>query len=507
MVDQALADRHGSGPCPGAARAGGGLSAAGRVPVRRTGLPAGVAQADRRPGRPAGGQPGLTTRCGRPGARLGAAPLRWLFDLLRGPATAITAGPVRWRGLLVCAIDGTTMTVPDSPRNLAVYTKQARQPRRVGLPAAAAGGPGGLRHPHRHRRGVRPDQLRRAGLHPPAAGAACTPGMIVLLDRNFDAAALIGQLAATGADLLVRLKSNRKLPVLRRYRDGSYLSQIGTVRVRVIECRDHHRHQRRTAHRQLPAGHHPARPPPLPGSRAGHAVPPAVGDRNRLPGTEVQHPGRPGAARPHPRRHRPGGLRPADLLPDPAHRHHRRDRGRRPASTPTAPASPSPCNAARDLLIQAAGVIAGTAIDLIGAIGRRVLDNLLPDRRLRVSPRIVKRAISKYQARGPNINRTSYKATLDINILTPDLDTPRPDLTTGLGASRGCSCNPGTPALIKHRSSLHEPAASSSRSKVTSIDLGSGEVERGASQQDKPPRGVCGDRARAEHIGSPFWLP
>ena len=47
-----------------------------------------------------------------------------------------------------------------------------------------------------------------------------------------------------------------------------------------------------------------------------------------------------------------------------------------------------------------------------------MLDNLLPDRRLRVSPRIVKRAISKYQARGPNINRRSYKATLNINILT-----------------------------------------------------------------------------------------
>ena len=47
----------------------------------------------------------------------------------------------------------------------------------------------------------------------------------------------------------------------------------------------------------------------------------------------------------------------------------------------------------------------------------RVLDNLLPDRRLRVSPRIVKRAISKYQARGPNINRRSYQATLSINIL------------------------------------------------------------------------------------------
>lgn len=58
-------------------------------------------------------------------ARLGAAPLRWLFDLLRGPATAITAGPARWCGLLVCAIDGTTMTIPDSLRNLAAYGKQA----------------------------------------------------------------------------------------------------------------------------------------------------------------------------------------------------------------------------------------------------------------------------------------------------------------------------------------------------------------------------------------------
>jgi hypothetical protein len=60
--------------------------------------------------------------------------------------------------------------------------------------------------------------------------------MIVLLDRNFDDATLIGQLAATQAHLLVRLKSNRELPVLRGYPDGSYLSQIGTTPVRVVEC-------------------------------------------------------------------------------------------------------------------------------------------------------------------------------------------------------------------------------------------------------------------------------
>jgi hypothetical protein len=75
--------------------------------------------------------------------------------------------------------------------------------------------------------------------------------------------------------------------------------------------------------------------------------------------------------------------------------------------------------AARDQLIQAAGVIAGTTIDLTGTIGRHILASLLPARRLRVSPRIVKRAISKYQARGPDIDRTSYKATLNIDILAP----------------------------------------------------------------------------------------
>ncbi|MGI8307869.1 hypothetical protein [Saccharopolyspora hattusasensis] len=75
--------------------------------------------------------------------------------------------------------------------------------------------------------------------------------------------------------------------------------------------------------------------------------------------------------------------------------------------------------AARDQLIQAANVIADTVIDLVGTIGRHILANLLPARRLRVCPRIVKRAISKYQARGPNIDRTSYKATVGVDILTP----------------------------------------------------------------------------------------
>jgi hypothetical protein len=51
---------------------------------------------------------------------------------------------------------------------------------------------------------------------------------------------------------------------------------------------------------------------------------------------------------------------------------------------------------ARDQVVQAADVIAGTTIDLVGAIGRAVQDHLLPDRRPRTSPRAVKRPLSRY---------------------------------------------------------------------------------------------------------------
>ena len=349
-------------------------------------------------------------------ARLGAAPLQWLFDLLRGPATAITAGPVRWCGLLVCAIDGTTMSIPDSPRNLAAYGRQAGSHGGSGYPLlrlvalAACGtrtlidavfGPASCGELDYARR------LRRS-LH---------AGMIVLLDRNFGAAALIGQLAATEAHLLVRLKGNRKLPVLRRYRDGSYLSQIGAVPVRVIECQitiatsaGRHTGTCRLATTLLDHRQHPAAALITLYHQRWEIETAYLELKSSILGGRVL------------RARSPAGIAQevyalltcyqilriaitdaieaaGDIDPD---------RGSFTIAL----------NAARDLLTQAANIIAGTVIDLTGAIGRRVLDNLLPDRRLRVSPRIVKRAISKYQARGPNINRRSYKATLNINILT-----------------------------------------------------------------------------------------
>lgn len=147
---------------------------------------------------------------------------------------------MRWGGLLVCAIDGTTMALPDSPRNLAAHGKQAGNHGGSGYPL--------LRLVALAARGTR--TVIDAVFRPASCGELdCTrrlrrslhAGMLVLLDRNFDAAALVGQLAATNAALLVRLRSNRKLPVLRRYRDGSYLSQVGAVRVRVAAIVDHGR--------------------------------------------------------------------------------------------------------------------------------------------------------------------------------------------------------------------------------------------------------------------------
>ncbi|MGW2539356.1 IS4 family transposase, partial [Kitasatospora sp. NPDC001574] len=167
--------------------------------------------------------------------RVGAEPMRWLFDLLRGPAAGIGTTGAWWRGLLVCAIDGTTITVPDSPANLTKYTKHRCNNGGSGYPA--------LRLLVLVSCGTR--TVLDAVFGPTTDGEttyaprllrSLREGVIVLLDRNFAARTLVSAIATTGAHVLVRVKSGRHLPVLRRNRDGSYLSRLGTVEVRVIDC-------------------------------------------------------------------------------------------------------------------------------------------------------------------------------------------------------------------------------------------------------------------------------
>jgi Transposase DDE domain len=60
--------------------------------------------------------------------------------------------------------------------------------------------------------------------------------MLVLLDRAFDSNAFLAQIAATGAVPLARAKSTRTPVVLRHLPDGSYLSCLDGLDVRIIEA-------------------------------------------------------------------------------------------------------------------------------------------------------------------------------------------------------------------------------------------------------------------------------
>jgi Insertion element 4 transposase N-terminal/Transposase DDE domain len=349
--------------------------------------------------------------------RVGVAPLRWLFDLLRGPAATFGQRGTRWRGLLVCAIDGTNLTVPDNPRMLGRFTKQR-------------GNHGGTGYPQ-----IRLVALLACGTRtlidvvfgPTTTGeTSYTPhllpslhaGMILLADRNFGAQDLLADIAATKADLLVRLKNGRKIPMLARYRDGSYLSTLGRLRVRIIECEitittsaGRRTGVYRLATTLLDPHHYPAAELIQLYHERWEIETAYLEVKSSILGGRVL------------RARTPTGVEQevyallvtyqllrtaiADALIT------------RPDLDPDRASFSIAWQAARDQVIQATNVITGTAIDLVGTIGRHVLATLLPNRRLRVCPRTVKRAISKYQARGPNIDRTSYKATLTINVLTP----------------------------------------------------------------------------------------
>jgi hypothetical protein len=350
--------------------------------------------------------------------RLGPGPLRELFFLLRGPSPHAA----RWKGLLVCAVDGTIMTVADSPANLAVYSKQR-------------GGPcGGGSYPTLRLLALVSCGTRSvidAVFRPLSSGeTTCAPlllpslraGMILLADRNFGAGFLAAQIAATGAEFLIRVRTGNgapKLPVLGRLPDGSWLSRFGGVPVRVIDA-------------EITIATSAGR------AAAGYRLITTLADPARYPAGELAVlyrerweietcylelkstilGGRVLRAR------TPDGVEQevwALLVTYQALRAAIADAAAtQPGADPDRASFTIALNAARDQVILAAGVTAGPAIDLAGTIGRTILASLMPPRRLRTSPRVVKRAISKYNARG-TIDRTTREATIDIAILAAPL--------------------------------------------------------------------------------------
>jgi hypothetical protein len=169
-------------------------------------------------------------------ARLGAEPLQALFRVAVRPlATPATQG-AWYRAWRLASLDGTTVDVADTLANAAAF----------GRPTTNRGEQSAFPQ-------VRVMALAECGTHAiidaefgayqtgelslaPALARSLGAGMLVLGDRGLVSFDLWRTMAATGADLLWRTRTNAAVPVVASLPDGSYLSQL-------VAARDH-RHGR-----------------------------------------------------------------------------------------------------------------------------------------------------------------------------------------------------------------------------------------------------------------------
>src|SRR3954470_13622136 len=157
--------------------------------------------------------------------RLGEAPLRRLYErAVRPIATPATKG-ARYRGWRPVSLDGACLDVADTAENGAAF----------GRPGAGRGESAfpQLRFVALVENGTHVLFGARLGSFADgettlAHGAlpALRPGMLCLADRPFFGHALWQSAAATGADLLWRVRRDLRLPREARLADGSFLSTI-----------------------------------------------------------------------------------------------------------------------------------------------------------------------------------------------------------------------------------------------------------------------------------------
>lgn len=177
--------------------------------------------------------------------RLGAEPLRALFDAVAVPLATISTPGAFYRELRLVSIDGTCVDVPDTPVNDAEF----------GRPGSGRGsGQGAFPQVRLLGLGECGTHAMIAVCHGPLSNGEQTlaagllqrlsPDMLCLADRGFYSYALWKQASASGAQLLWRMKSNARLPVEQRLADGSYLTSIyaaedqrrtDPIKARVIE--------------------------------------------------------------------------------------------------------------------------------------------------------------------------------------------------------------------------------------------------------------------------------
>jgi hypothetical protein len=371
--------------------------------------------------------------------RLGPAPLKVLFEIVAGPLAQPHTPGISFAGLRTVAFDGlNSLKVPDTDRNRTWIGRIRYRLGFAGYPtlrlmALAETGTRGLLGAVIGSASDRDEaHLARRLLH------LLRPGMLVLMDRAFDANAFLAEVHATGAVLLARATSTRNPRVLQHLPDGSWLSCLDGLTVRFIEAEvtmtgaDGSRVADR--YRLITTLLDPRRYPALDLIRLYHErweIETAyLALRHTLLDAHVLRSG-----------DRPGleqetwalltlyqllRMAMVDAVET------------RPGTDPDRASFTTAIEAAKDQLTAAAGICPDGPADLPGAIGRAVLATLLPARRLRFSARKVKCATARYLNRDDG--RPPHPAAItaiDITISTPPLDlkpgrtrrdrtTPRP---------------------------------------------------------------------------------
>lgn len=364
--------------------------------------------------------------------RVGPKPLKALFDLVKGPAVVTATQKARFAGRLVVAIDGTQIALPDTPANLSAFPKTKAGPN----------GPAGypmLRLVTLVACGTRTlmdaafgtdatGELTYASDLVTTAGTTGTlqSGMLLLGDRNFSATGFVNTVASTGADFLIRAKTHStalKLPLLRRLPDGTFLSRMGEITVRVIEAtitvtptESTNEHTvTHSTYRLVTSLLDPREAPATTLVRLYHERWEIETSYCELKSTILN--GRVLRGR-HPAAVTQETW--ALLVTYQALRTAMSDAViHRPDIDPDRAAFTIALNTARDQIIRAAGIIPHTPIDLVGRIGTATLNGLLPTRRDRSRHRVKKRAInSKYRATGRNIDHRTHTTATHIKIHT-----------------------------------------------------------------------------------------
>jgi transposase IS4-like protein/DDE family transposase len=183
-----------------------------------------------------------TSSLSRARRRVGAAPLKLLFETLAGPLARPGQAGAFYRGLRTVAVDGTHLHVPDDEQVTWRYPKRAGESMEFGYPLlrlvvlvecgtrallAAAFGP--------ESEGERPYARRLLN--------AVDSSMLLLADAGFDAVNFLNAVRARGAHFLVRSSAARIPTPAGHLPDGSYLARLGygilpaLIPVRVIEAK------------------------------------------------------------------------------------------------------------------------------------------------------------------------------------------------------------------------------------------------------------------------------